>query len=324
MTERRALVHLLFLFLLPVIVAWFGWSVPAAIAAVLLMLVWRWLITLSTWVAPEKVPAILLETISASHFVEKVRWNMDVAGLDYTEKPAAGTLGASFLGRTVPRLKIRTGAVRSQISNSPDILRYLWGAYRATHGDNIKHLEPTRERIDLEKRLDRCGTSLQVWAYHHLLEDRELALHVWGANAPTVPIWQRAAIRLLFPLQALLIRKSFRITPERYKKACQQIEELLGDIDTSLADGRVSILGDDEPNYTDYAFAAMMGLWLQPAGYGGGAAEHVRIERSRATSPMRADIERWVEDYPRAVDWVQQLYAERRQEVSPKPATADA
>ena len=322
MTERRAFVHLLALFLLPVIVAWFGWSVSSAIAAVMLMLVWRWLIALSTFVAPEKVPPMVLETISASHFVEKVRWNMDVAGLDYTEKPAAGTLGAFFVGRTVPRLKIRTGAVRSHIGNSPDILRYLWGAYRATHGDNVKHLEPTADRIELEKQLDRCGISLQIWVYHHLLEDRELALHAWGANDPKVPIWQRAVIRLLFPLQALLIRKSFGITPERYKKACHQIEELLANIDTRLADGRASILGGEELNYTDYAFAAMTGLWLQPAGYGGGAADHVRIERSRATSPMRADIERWVDDYPRVIDWVQGLYAERGRTAESQAAAA--
>lgn len=322
MTARRAFVHLLFLFLLPVIVAWFGWSVPTAIAAVILMLVWRWLIALSTFVAPEKVPPLVLETISASHFVEKVRWNMDVAGLDYVEKPAAGSLGAFFVGRTVPRLKMRTGVVRSQIGNSSDILRYLWGAYHATHGDDVKHLEPTAPRIELEHRLDRCGTSLQIWVYHHLLEDRELALHAWGANDPKVPIWQRAVIRLLFPLQALLIRKSFRITPERYEKACHHIEELLADVEAKLADGRASILGGDEFNYTDYAFAAMMGLWLQPAGYGGGAADHVRIERSRATSPMRADIERWVDQYPRVIDWVQGLYADRGRKALARAAEA--
>ena len=312
MIEKRALVYLLALLSLPVIVAWFDWSVAAAIAAVLGMLLLRWLISLSAWVAPEKVPALVLETISASHFVEKVRWNMDVAGIDYVEKPAGGSLGAFFLARTVPRLKMRTGAVRSQIGNSAEILRYLWGAYGAAMGEGVKHLEPTPERVEFEQRLDRYGANLQVWVYHHLLEDRELALHAWGADDPNVPIWQRGLLRLLFPLQALMIRKSFRITPARYEKACQHIEEMLGDVDTRLADGRASILGGDEPNYTDYAFAAMTGLWLQPAGYGGGRADHVRIERSRASNPMRADVERWVDDHSKTVDWVQRLYAEKR------------
>ena len=312
MTDRRKLVHTVFLFLLPLVVAWFGWGVLSTALAVFLMLLWRWLISLSTFVRPEKVPDIVLDTISASHFVEKVRWNMDIAGIEYTERTMAGTVGAYFLGRTVPRLRFRTGAVRSEIGNSREILRYLWGAYRTTLGDAVDHLEPTPERDLFEQQLDRHGANLQVWVYHHILEDRELALHAWGVDSPRVPAWQRWLMRPLFPLQSWLIRRSFRITPKGYEKACHYIEELLADINETLADGRQSILGGDTLNYTDYAFAAMTGIWLMPAGYGGGKAEHVRIERSQATNPMRADIERWVEDYPHAVAWVQKLYADKR------------
>lgn len=312
MTDKRRLVHTVFLFLLPLVVAWFGWGVLSTVVAVLLMLLWRWLITLSVFVRPEKMPDVVLDTISASHFVEKVRWNMDVAGIDYTERTTAGTLGAYFLGRTVPRLRFRTGAVRSEIGNSREILRYLWGAFGTTPGVDVGHLEPTPERDELEQKLDRHGANLQVWVYHHLLEDRELALHAWGADSPLVPAWQRWLMRPLFPVQAWLIRRSFSITPQSYEKACQYIERLLGDINEALADGRASILGGDTLNYTDYAFAAMTGIWLMPAGYGGGKAEHVRIERSQASNPMRADIERWVDDYPTAVAWVQRLYAEKR------------
>ncbi len=316
MTDKRRLVHTVFLFLLPLVVAWFGWGFVSALLAVLLMLLWRWLISLSTFLWPEKVPDIVLDTISASHFVEKVRWNMDVAGIDYTERTTAGTFGAYFLGRTVPRLRFRSGAVRSEIGNSKEILRYLWGAYKTVLGGNVDHLEPTPERDELEAKLDRYGTNLQVWIYHHILEDRELALHAWGVDSPNVPIWQRWLMRPLFPLQAVLIRRSFRITPKSYEKACHYIEALLGEMNETLADGRPSVLGGDTPNYTDYAFAAMTGIWLMPAGYGGGKAEHVRIERSQATNPMRADIERWIEAYPGAVGWVQRMYAEQRQRVS--------
>lgn len=312
MTEKRSLVHTTFLFLLPVLVAWFGWSVLTAVGVVLLMLVWRWMIALSTFVVPEKVPDLVLESISASHFVEKVRWSLDAADIDYAERPAGGTLGAYFLGRTVPRLKVRTGAVRSQIGNSAEILRYLWGAYGATEAEKLKHLEPTVERIEFEQQLDRYGVKLQIWVYHHILEDRELALHAWGVNNPAIPIWQRWLLRLLFPLLAFLIRRSFRINAANYEKACHYIEDLLAEVDTKLADGRRSILGGESLNFTDYTFAAFSGLWLQPEAYGGGKADKVRIERSRATNPMRADIERWVEDYPKAVTWVQRLYAEER------------
>lgn len=312
MPDRRILPYATVLLLLPILVAAFDWSVWIAIGLVLLMLLWRWLISLSTFVRAGKPSKPVLHTMAASHFVEKVRWNMDVAGIDYVEKPAAGTLGAFFLGRTVPSLTFRTGAVTSCIGNSPEILRYLWGAYSIPLGDAVRHLEPTAERADLEERLDRYGRNLQVWIYHHILDERELCLRAWGVDDPKVPIWQRFVLRLAQPLLARLVRRSFRVSSEHYEKVCHHIEDLLGDIDTRLADGRRSILGGDEFNYTDYAFAAFTGLWLQPRDYGGGQAQAVRIERGQAPNPMRADIERWCEDYPRAVEWVQRLYAEER------------
>ena len=101
---------------------------PGTIALVLAALAWRWAITLSGILAPARVPELELETIAASHFVEKVRWCMDRLGVEYSERQMVGVLGVFFTGRSVPQLKIRTGLVRSTIGNSPEILRYLWAA----------------------------------------------------------------------------------------------------------------------------------------------------------------------------------------------------
>ncbi len=279
---------------------------------VLLLLLWRWLIVLSGIVAPEKTPHLVLETISASHFVEKVRWCMDRLEIEYTERQSGGTLGVFFTGRTVPQLRIRTGLVESVIGDSPDILRYLWGANAGSQPEKASFLEPTAERLELEAALDRYGRNLQVWVYYHLLHDRSLTLHAWGANNPLVPRWQQQLLRVIFPLLAALIRRAFAITDEHFAKAILHIEALLDDIDTRLADGRGSILGGDELNYTDIAFAAFSGLWLQPEGYGGGKADGSRIERDRAPAAMRANIERWSEDYPKASAFIARLYADDR------------
>jgi hypothetical protein len=117
-------------------------------------------------------------------------------------------------------------------------------------------------------------------------------------------------IGALYPLQALMVRKAFRVNETHYRKSCERIEALLAETEASLADGRRSILGDETINYTDLAFAAIQGAWLQPEGYGGGAG--IRIERSRVPAAMRRDIERWIEDYPRASRFVEELYAEER------------
>ncbi len=313
MTDKRATIFAILLFIAPIVVAWYSLSVAAAVGIVVLLLLCRWLITLSGFVAPEKTPDLVLATISASHFVEKVRWCMDRLGVDYVEKTSAGTLGAFYRGRTVPQLKVRTGGVRSVIGNSPDILRYLYGRYLAKDPDRAAFLEPTPERLEFEKRLDAYGRSLQVWVYYHLLQDRGLTLHAWGANSPQTPAWQRLLLRLLFPVQARLIRFSFRINDANFARAVARIEELLAEINEVLSDGRESLLGGGGQNYTDFAFAAFTGLWLMPQGYGGGQAEATRIERDQTPAAMRADIERWVDAYPAAVNYVEALYTLRKE-----------
>lgn len=311
MTGKRNLAFAIAVFLAPIAVAWFDLSVPGAAGVVLLLLLARWLVNLGGIIAPEHSPEFELATISASHFVEKVRWSMDRLGVDYLERTSAGTLGAFFGGRTVPQLKIKTGVVRSVIGNSPDILRYLYGRFLHEDPQSASFLEPTADRVELERRLDAYARSLQVWIYYHLLENRALTLHAWGVNNPVTPGWQRAALRLLFPLLAFLIRLSFKINDTNYARAVARIELTLEDAEKSLADGRGSLIGGDEINYTDYAFAAYTGLWLRPQGYGGGRADAVRIERHKMPMAMRADIERWIDKFPGATRWVERLYDSR-------------
>jgi glutathione S-transferase len=312
MTGKRLLLHSLFLFLLPVIVAWLGISTAGAFALVLLALLWRWAISLSAMVLPAKVPELELETIAASHFVEKVRWCMDRLGVEYSERAVGATLGAFFLGRTVPVLWFRSGAVRSSIGNSPEILRYLWGRYSSEYGEKAGFLKPTAERLDFEQKIDRCGVDLQVWVYYHLLNDRDLTLHAWGCNSACIPAWHRLVLKLTFPLLRFLIRKSFRITPQRHAKAVDHIGAQLAEADSLLADGRQSILGGDIINYTDITFAAVMGLWVQPPAYGGGRADEVRVETERFPSAARREISHWREQYPLATRFIEQLYQNER------------
>ncbi|MDH3621774.1 MAG: hypothetical protein OER91_12835 [Gammaproteobacteria bacterium] len=311
MTEKRNLVFAVIVFVAPVMVAWYGLSVAAAAGVVILLLLCRWMITLSGFLAPERKPDLELATISASHFVEKVRWSFDRLGVEYTETPAGGTLGAYFRGRTVPQLKARTGSVLSVIGNSSDILRYIYARYLHEDPQRAEFLEPTAERVEYERGLDLYGVSLQVWVYYHILPERELALHAWGANNPATPAWQRALLRILFPLLAALIRFSFKINDTHFAKSVARIEDVLADAEARLKDGRTSLLGGAETNYTDLAFAAFTGLWLMPDGYGGGKADHVRIERERAPAAMRADIERWIEAFPQTASWVENLYEGR-------------
>ena len=312
MTPRRLLVHSVFLLLLPLIVAWYGLSVPVAFVLVLLTLLWRWVIVLSGIIAPEKIPELELETISASHYVEKVRWCMDRLGLAYHERQVIGVLGVFFTGRSVPLLKIRTGLVRSRIGNSPDILRYLWGRYAAPLGEKADFLKPTPERLELEKKLDRYGRDLQIWVYYHILDDPKLTQHAWGCNSPAIPAWQRYTVIAIYPVLTFLMRKAFRISEANYRKAVDHIETLLKEIDTTLAGGSDSVTGDDTINFVDITFASLSALWARPAQFGKGKSEDVRVDRKDAPAGMQADMDRWAKNYANANDFITRLYETER------------
>lgn len=313
MTGRRLWIHAVALWSLPLIVAACGIGLLSTALIVLVLLLWRWAISLSVFVAPARCPELELETISASHYVEKVRWSMDRLGVEYTEKPKAGALGAFFLGRTVPRLFMRTGAVRSSLGNSSEILRYLWGRYAAERPEQARFLEPTPERLALEQRIDRNGVDLQVWVYYHLLPDHELTLHAWGVNNPAIPSWQRTVLRIQRPILSFLMRKSFRITDKHYAKAVEHVEDTLKYIEGELQDGRKSILGGDEVNYTDITFCAIMGLWNRPRGYLGTAGEAVAIAEEDMADAAQLQIKTWKERYPLCDRFIAFHYQQRQE-----------
>jgi hypothetical protein len=243
---------------------------------------------------------------------------MDQLGVDYVEHPSGGTLGVFFLGRTVPRLRFRTGLVQSSIGNSAEILRYLWGRYSAGNSSRAEFLRPDPASLKLEAQIDRCGRDLQVWVYYHLLPHRKLTLHVWGADDPAIPGWQRWLLRVLFPVLRILIRRAFSINQPRYRQAIEHVDALLSDSESRLKNQQVSLLDRDSANFVDFSFAAINGLWLQPEEYGGGAADKVRLERSQLPAAMLEDIQSWTTHYPLSAAFINQLYQQR---FSPLPRT---
>ena len=83
---------------LPLAVSAYGLGVVATLALVVVWLLLRWIVTLRGLLKPP-APGLHLDTIAASHFVEKVRWCLDRANIPYTEHQSVGSMGAFFLGR---------------------------------------------------------------------------------------------------------------------------------------------------------------------------------------------------------------------------------
>jgi glutathione S-transferase len=259
--------HALLLYLLPVVVAWAGWGVGAAVGAALVAAVAGAYVRLRATLSPASTRP-QLHTISYSHYVEKVRWCLDRAGIDYEEVPNVGILGVLLLGRTVPTLEL-PGA-RTSIGNSAEILRFLWGAHGREGSGRAGFLEPTADAVALEQHLDRAlGEQVRRWTYQRLFGNAALTLQVWGAGEPAIPAWQRVLLRPLRPLLEQAVRRMLRVDAASARRALERTRAVFDEMDARLADGRRYLLGDSL-SFADITFAALGALAVLPENYGGG------------------------------------------------------
>lgn len=313
--------HFALLYVLPAVTAYAGWGVGAAIAATvavaLLGLAIRLFVSLR---AVRRPPARLrLHTITYSHYSEKVRWCLDRLGVDYEEVPNVGILGVLLTGRTVPWLEVPPG--RSQVSDSPRILRYLWGEYAGKlPGERTWFLEPTPAALDLETQFDRrLGNDIRVWVYPHIWRDRMLTLRSWGIEEPAIPAWQRALLAAASPLLRLAVRRTLGITPARSQRALERTHEAFDAVDRLLADGRPYLTGATL-TFADLTFASLGALAVLPPEYPGGTLRGRRMTLEDVRDPAwRAEIERF-----RARPSGQFILAMYRDERSVRRATTSA
>jgi glutathione S-transferase len=266
LSDPRTL-HALLLYLLPVLAAWAGWGVATAIVVALLAALAGAFVRLSATLSPRSTRP-RLHTISYSHYVEKVRWCLDRAGIDYEEVPNIGILGVLLLGRTVPVLELP--AARTSIGNSPEILRFLWGAHGHEPGGRAGFLRPTEEALALERHFDRAlGEQVRRWVYQQLFGNPALTLQTWGAHEPAVPSWQRSLLRPLRPLLERAVRRMLRVDAASAQRALERTRAVFDEVDARLADGRRYLLGDTL-SFADITFASLGALAILPETYGGG------------------------------------------------------
>jgi len=299
--------HTMALYLLPVLVAWGGWGVAGALALSLTAAIVGMYLRLRPLVGPP-VSRARLHTISYSHYVEKVRWCLDRAGVEYDELPNIGILGVLLLGRTVPTLEL-PGA-RTRVGNSAEILRLLWGIHGEEHASRAGFLRPTAEAVALEQHLDReLGEQVRRWAYCQLFEDRDLTLQMWGFGEPAVPRWQRMLLPLLRPLLRATVRRMLYVTPATALRALERTRAVFDEIDARLADGRRYLLGDTL-SYVDITFASLGALAVLPEDYGGGALA-TRFPPAETLPAAWRDEVREFRDRP-AGQFILRLYREER------------
>lgn len=203
-----------------------------------------------------------LITISVSHYCEKVRWAMELAGEPYQESAHLPLLHWAYsltagAGRTVPALETDDGQV---LGDSTDILLWLdrrhplLGLYGGSP-------EQRQEIAALEDLLDdKLGPATRRWGYFHLLPDKALTLRYAAQGVPHAEV---LILQATFPVVRRMLRRGLGVDAVRTERSVRKMREILAQLSEKLSDGRPFLMGD-RLTAADLTFAALASPLLQP------------------------------------------------------------
>jgi glutathione S-transferase len=206
-----------------------------------------------------------LITIPISHYCEKARWALERAGVPYRERahlqiihwvPVRRAAG----GRTAPALVCGD----TRLSESADIVAFADS--RAAPEARLFPEDPQQaaEVRALERDFDtRLGPHGRRWMYDSMRGRRDLAV----AYAPTgVPAWERAALKLAYPVVSRVIDRYLDINPSTTAASEREVRVVLDEVAERLADGRPYLVGD-RFTAADLTFAALCAPLVMPPQY---------------------------------------------------------
>jgi glutathione S-transferase len=215
---------------------------------------------------PTAQTANVLVTIPISHYCEKARWALDRAGVAYREHAhiqAIHRLATRHAGggSTAPVLVCAAGV----LADSADIL--AWADTQASPDRALYPDDPERaaEVRAQEAEYDtRLGPHSRRWMYQQLRARRDLAM---SYGCVGVPAWERAMLRLGYPIVIALVARVLDVTPATAVRSEAEVRTVFDTVGERLADGRRYLCGD-RFTAADLTFAALAAPVLMPAGYG--------------------------------------------------------
>ncbi|AFM12435.1 glutathione S-transferase family protein [Turneriella parva] len=243
-----------------------------------------------------------LISISISHYVEKVKWALQLAGLPFTEESyipglhAAVTLWHTGGRHRATPVLIDDGEV---IPDSTAILQHLAARYRQTW------LYAHPEALVLEERFDASiGPHTRRFIYRHLF-DNELSLaEIFSQDV--VPAWQKRMLPLAAPMLKAGMIAEMAIYHDEAERSRLVFEAEFAYVDKLLQDGRPFLCGE-KISAADITFAALAAPVILPSEYG---ARLPDLNSVKPGSTLPAVIEGYRNTT--AGKYVQRLYRENR------------
>ncbi len=207
-----------------------------------------------------------LITIPPSHYCEKARWALELAGIDYCEErhpPILHYRPAKRAGGRSSTPVLVTG--HGVYPDSTDILQFIQDREGSRWRPYLDDPSQRRECEGLEETFDtRLGPHTRRLAYYYLLQHRELFLESVLAS---VGGREAFSFRLLTPVAKFLMRRGMNITAASAERSLGFVRSIFGEVSERLADGRTYLVGD-RFTAADLTFAALGAPVILPAAYG--------------------------------------------------------
>jgi glutathione S-transferase len=224
-----------------------------------------------------------LVTIPLSHYCEKARWALDLAGVPYREDgwaPCLHRLGLMrYRATTAPVLVVGDGTV---LRESTDIVR---------HADDVAGLRlfghDAAERAEIEALMarydERLGPSARLGVYARVIDDPPMFTRLACVGLEGS---RRRAFEALRPGVGGLIRRYFRIDDAALRRADEVVEEEMAAAQERRG-GSLYLVGD-RFTAADLTFAALAAPAVLPPQYGFGMPTVEEL-----SPPLREVVDRY-------------------------------
>jgi cytochrome P450 len=212
-----------------------------------------------------EAPRIRLISTRLAPPAELTRWLLERRRIAYSEEPQATifhVFHSKRLGVDVelPLLLTPEGSAGGVFA-ALEVIDRKCRAGERVYGESDEERARTREWIELfHRQIFRPAVQL---FYFHALGTPGLLRSFATLDAP---LWQKAAVRCLFPLWKRLLIRGLKLDGFDADAACASIAEAFDRVESHLGTNR-RFLGGDEPGTADIVFAAFATPVTLPAGF---------------------------------------------------------
>ncbi|MEM6482946.1 MAG: glutathione S-transferase N-terminal domain-containing protein [Pseudomonadota bacterium] len=198
----------------------------------------------------------VLFSFSISHFCEKARWALELAGIDYTEttmipgKNARLAKRLNLAQRTLPIFRLEDGSVIQEAAQITD-----FAAEQTEH--TLLH-----GSCDIEKRLElNLGGPIAFLFYSAVIADNPQDLR--SVFRDGLSIGSSTLLYAIWPMVLRAMISGMQLGPKQAIESQNKILSELDWLDHQFSDGRKFLAGD-APGREDLTAAALLALLIFP------------------------------------------------------------